>query len=391
MHSPRYWPALDGLRALAVLSVMLFHAHAPALPGGFLGVDVFFVISGFLIASQLYNEHQQTGHIRIRFFFARRLAKLQPALWGVLLFDLALNLLGLNPWYTPQWWQESLTVLMGLANWARAFNCQAQELMGHTWSLGLEEQFYVGWVIFWLTLQKLRISLTRQLGLVLLVALASALAMAWLHGQGASVSRLYNGTDARIQALLLGCALAVWRAQQSANHLLPSPASTKPPPVNSSPASPSVIAVRWPAGLWGLLALLTLVGAATHLNWQAPAMYAGGYTLLALLSLVVVATVTGPAPGLLGRLLSCGVLPHLGAVSYGLYIWHYPLYRMALHLAEVMAPGHPPTRVACLLCATALTWLMAEVSHHWLEKPLRNVVRIRIMNGKKKKTNNFKK
>ena len=83
-------------------------------------LDVFFVISGFLIANQLYNEQQQTGRIRVGFFFARRLAKLQPALWAVLLFDLALNLLGLNPWHTPHWWQESLTVLLGLANWARA-------------------------------------------------------------------------------------------------------------------------------------------------------------------------------------------------------------------------------------------------------------------------------
>lgn len=373
MQSHPYWPALDGLRALAVLSVMLFHAHAPALPGGFLGVDVFFVISGFLIASQLYNEHLQTGRIRIRFFFARRLAKLQPALWGVLIFDLTLNMLGLNPWYTPHWWQESLTVLLGVSNWARAFNWQAQELMGHTWSLGLEEQFYVGWVIFWLALQKMRISLPRQLAVVLLMALTSALAMAWLHGQGANVSRLYNGTDTRIQAMLLGCALAVWRAKQNAKHLMVSPASAKPSPKNSMDQS-----VCMPAGMWGFGALLILVGAATHISWQDPVMYVGGYTVLALLSLVVVAIVTGSAPGMLGRLLSCGGLPHLGAVSYGLYIWHYPLYRLALHLAEVMEPGHQSIRVACLLCATALTWLMAEVSHHWLEKPLGNVVRSRV-------------
>ncbi len=386
MQSRQYWPALDGLRALAVLSVMLFHAYTPALPGGFLGVDVFFVISGFLIANQLYNEHQQTGRIRIRFFFARRLAKLQPALWGVLLFDLALNLLGLNPWYTTHWWQESLAVLLGVSNWARAFNWQTQELMGHTWSLGLEEQFYLGWVIFWLALQKMRISLPRQLAVVLLMALASALAMAWLHGQGANVSRLYNGTDTRIQALLLGCALAVWRAQHASSQRVPIAALTTP-----APANPLARSVRLPSGLWGLLSLLALVGAAMHLNWQAPAMYAGGYTLLALLSLMVVATVTGSAPGLLGRLLSSGGLPHLGAVSYGLYIWHYPLYRLALHWAEVMAPGHQPTRVACLLCATALTWLMAEVSHHWLEKPLRQVVRTRLINSKKKKSNSCKK
>ncbi len=380
MHSQPYWPALDGLRALAVLSVMLFHAHAPALPGGFLGVDVFFVISGFLIANQLYNEQQQTGRIRVGFFFARRLAKLQPALWAVLLFDLALNLLGLNPWHTPHWWQESLTVLLGLANWARAFNWQALELMGHSWSLGLEEQFYVGWVIFWLALQKFRIPLSRQLAVVLLMALASACAMVWLHVQGASVSRLYNGTDTRIQALFLGCALAVWRARQASSLQVLNPASTTPTPMKHSAMTASM-----PAGLWGFLALLALLGAAMHLNWKTPAMYAGGYTLLALLSLLVVATVTSAAPGLLGRLLSCGGLPHLGAVSYGLYIWHYPLYRLALHLAEVMAPGHQLTRVAGLLCATALTWLMAEVSHHWLEKPLRQTVRRRLMNSKKKK------
>lgn len=368
-----YWPALDGLRALAVLSVMLFHAHAPALPGGFLGVDVFFVISGFLIASQLQREHQQTGRIRVGAFFLRRLARLQPALWTVLLFDLALNLLGLNPWYTPAWWQESLTVWLALANWARAFQWQALELMGHTWSLGIEEQFYIGWLLLWLLLQKIQMPLARQRSLVLLMAFVSAGTMASLHMQGHHVGRLYNGTDTRIQAQLLGCALALWRAQLGE---LP---ATMLVHKSNTPASWALNKLQ---NAVGPLALAGLGLMALTIDWRAPAMFLGGYTLLALLSVGVVADLTGPAPSLLGRCLAWGCLPHLGKISYGLYIWHYPLYRLALYWAEHKAPGQWPVQLACLLCATALTWFLAELCHRWLERPLREALKRRISNEK---------
>lgn len=373
MHHPNQWPALDGLRALAVLSVMLFHAHAPALPGGFLGVDVFFVISGFLIASQLIQEQQQTGRIRLGFFIARRLAKLQPALWGLLLFVLILNLLGLNPWYTAHWWQESLAVLWAGANWARAFNWQAHELTGHTWSLGIEEQFYLAWVLVWVALQKMRVSPSRQLVLVLIMAMISAVTMAWLYKQGATPSRLYNGTDTRIQAMLLGCALALWRANRPIDHRLQSHAFA---PLVCATSKPLLTKQGLKPGHWGVVFLMILVVAALRIDWRSPAMFYGGYFLLALLSLGIVSVVICSAPGLLGRVLtSCG-LPHLGAVSYGLYLWHYPLYRLALHHAELLAPGHQATRVTCLVIATGLTWVLAEVSLNCLEKPVRHWVRI---------------
>jgi peptidoglycan/LPS O-acetylase OafA/YrhL len=376
MHRPNHWPALDGLRALAVLSVMVFHAHAPALPGGFLGVDVFFVISGFLIASQLIQEQQQTGRIRIGFFFARRVAKLQPALWGLLLFDLSLNLLGLNPWYSAHWWQESLAVLWAGANWARAFNWQAHELTGHTWSLGIEEQFYLGWVLGWVALQKMRVSPSRQLALVLIMAMTSALTMAVLYGQGATPSRLYNGTDTRIHAMLLGCALALWRSQRPMAQQMQ---AIGPAPQVCAASQPLRTKQGLVAGCWGFLLLMILVVSALCIDWRSAAMFYGGYFLLAMVSLGVVALLTGSAPGLLGRVLSSCGLPHLGAVSYGLYLWHYPLYRLALHHAEVVAPGHQATRLICLALATCMTWILAEVSHYCLEKPVRNWVLIKFV------------
>ena len=363
-----YWPALDGLRALAVMAVMLFHAHGPALPGGFLGVDVFFVISGFLIASQLQGEYQQTGRIRVVAFFMRRLVRLQPALWAVLLFDLTLNLLGLNPWHNPSWWKESLSAWLAMANWARAFQWQALELMGHTWSLGIEEQFYIGWVLLWVVLQKSQMPLVRQQALVLLMALASALTMAWLYKQGANVGRLYNGTDTRIQAPLLGCALALWRAQQIAHAAQGALSAWRPMWMIKMSINPAVYKLKQ----WlGLMAMGGLVIMALTIDWRAPAMYLGGYTLLALLSVWVVADLTGSAPGLLSRCLAWGCLPHLGKISYGLYLWHYPLYRLAIYGAEMKAPGQWQVQLACLLGATVLTWALAEISERWLERPLR--------------------
>ena len=119
-------------------------------------------------------------------------------MWGLLLFVLSLNLLGLNPWYTAHWWQESLAVLWAGANWARAFNWQAHELTGNTWSLGIEEQFYLAWFLVWVALQKMRVSPSRQLVLVPIMAMISADTMAWLNKQSTTPSRLYNGADTRI-------------------------------------------------------------------------------------------------------------------------------------------------------------------------------------------------
>ena len=346
MRRGPYWPALDGLRALAVLSVMLFHAHAPALPGGFLGVDVFFVISGFLITHQLGSELLQTGHLRVGAFFWRRAARLQPALWLVLMFTAALSVAATNPFAGHPWWRDELTVLLGLANWARALNWHAPELLGHAWSLGVEEQFYLLWVFVLLGMHRLGWHVGRQALVVLCLALLSAVAMAVMHMQGTDVNRIYNGSDTRAQALLLGSALALWRLHRPAH------------------------GARWPA-VWDGLALAGVVFMACWADWKAPAMYLGGFTLVAVLSVVLVAALTGGASGWLGRTLAWGPLPYIGVLSYGLYLWHYPLYRMAMHFAALWQWG----QTFALLMATVLTFLLAEASRRWVETPVRHWAR----------------
>ena len=162
----RYWPALDGLRGLAVLAVMLFHAQVPQVRGGFLGVDIFFVLSGFLITSQLLREVHIAGRIRWGRFFIRRLIRLQPALLVLLL----VYILGWAAGWVPSPGitvaRDVGTVLLAMAHWARAFDWHPPDYLGHAWSLGIEEQFYLLWPFVALLVLRFR-RRSRRIGVLL--------------------------------------------------------------------------------------------------------------------------------------------------------------------------------------------------------------------------------
>jgi len=215
-------PGLDGIRAVAVLGVMLYHGGAPMATGWFLGVNMFFVLSGFLITSLLLGEWARRLSIRLGQFWARRARRLLPALLLMLVGVAAYARFFATPGEFADLRLDSLSTLFYVANWhfivsgSNYFAAAAQPSpLSHMWSLAIEEQFYIVWPPVVLVLLHLgrRLRPSRRLLPVLaaavLGALASAADMRWSFLHGASVTRLYEGTDTRCQDILVGASLAI--------------------------------------------------------------------------------------------------------------------------------------------------------------------------------------
>jgi len=350
-----YQPALDGLRALAIAVVLLYHGQAGWVPGGFLGVDLFFVLSGYLITTLLLAEWEGRGAIDLKGFWARRARRLLPALFLMLAAVAAYGAL-LAPAATRarlRW--DGLATLGYVANWRFAISHLpyfAQfgdpSPLTHMWSLGIEEQYYLLWPLLLIGLLGLagrraeRGLRTPLLGLVLLGALASALLMALLYQPGSDPSRVYYGTDTRAQALLLGGALAIALARLG------------------RPLPRQLADGLGVAGLAGLAVLLLRVPDTT--TW----LYRGGFALAAVVAGgAIVAAVQPEGDGRVRELLSLAPLPAVGRISYGLYLWHWPV-DVALSADRTRLGAVP-----LLAVRLAATFALALLSYFLLEQPIR--------------------
>jgi peptidoglycan/LPS O-acetylase OafA/YrhL len=334
-------PALDGLRAIAILAVLLFHDDH-LIPGGYLGVDLFFVLSGFLITSILLDEHRRTGRLDFGRFYVRRALRLFPALVVLLAFGLTFAIAFPR---APQ----SAHILRGVgyslcyaANWATSRDPQFLGPLGHTWSLAVEEQFYLIWPpILFLTLRASRSRRTLLLT-TLSMATISALWRLALSLHGATPWRLYVGTDTRADALLIGCATAI----ALANRRFASFASNS--------RVPRYLAV-------GGAILITWLMKGTPLEWRG---YDRGMFFVVSVStaciLVVVVTQRGWGPVVV---LSQPILAWIGRLSYSLYLWHLPLFGFIKSERFSMAP----TTVRTL--RIALTFVVAAGSYYLIERP----------------------
>ncbi len=351
----RYWPALDGLRGLAVLAVMLFHAQVSQVRGGFLGVDIFFVLSGFLITSQLLRELHRAGQIRWGRFFMRRVVRLQPAL---LLLLLAYTLGWATGWVPGTGTvvaRDVGTVLLAMAHWARALDWHPPDYLGHAWSLGIEEQFYFLWALLLATMGGYAARRWRVLLLAVAGALASMLWMLWLHAAGASPVRLYNGLDTRAMALLCGCALASWLHARQPQLL------EKAPPQTGTLSNPRTVAYT------GFAALGLLLLGMGSLEWRHALMFPWGYMAIAATAALLVWSLVAAPASRCAAWLAWPPLVAVGKISYGLYLWHYPLFRVAE--AQTLKTGMPVAYGMAL--AACLTVLAAWASFVWVERPLR--------------------
>ncbi len=347
----RYEPGLDGLRAVAVLAVLGYHGGVAWLRGGYLGVDVFFVLSGYLITTLLLVEFGRTGRIALAAFWVRRARRLLPAL--------ALVFVGIAFYAALVAAPEQLRAIRGdafasvgyVANWRFVLSDQGYfDQFGdpspfrHLWSLAIEEQFYLVWPFLVALVLRWRPRLgTLQRGFAV-AAVASALLMAVMFRSGSDPSRIYYGTDTRAQALLVGAALAAWmlRARTNRTELRP------------------VVWVR--AGLVGLVVVVVMV---VTVRDSATWMYRGGYLLVAVGTAAVIGAAVQTRRNVVRAILSPRVLRGVGKISYGLYLWHWPIY-LTLTPDRTGIEGTP-----LLVVRLALTLLISLVSYRFVELPIR--------------------
>jgi peptidoglycan/LPS O-acetylase OafA/YrhL/lysophospholipase L1-like esterase len=355
----RYVPGLDGLRALSVTAVLLYHADTSWMPGGFLGVDVFFVISGYLITSLLLAEDRNRGAVNLGQFYLRRARRLLPALFLVLgcvslfavifLPDEVRSLRGdvfAALGYSTNWWQivqhQSYVAAQG-----------RPPLLRHLWSLAVEEQFYLVWPLllvgmlrFWKGAR--RPVLLATVGLAAL-SFVTMLVLSFPHDYTISdPSRVYYGSDTRIFTMLIGAALAmVW--------------------------SPWKLRADVPGRVRNLLdalggvALVMLALTFVTAHYQSNVLFRGGFLAIAGLAAVVIAVAVHPGSRLGTVVLGVRPLRWIGERSYGIYLWHWPIFMITRPGQDTAITGWPNTALRF-----ALTYGAAELSFRFVEEPIRH-------------------
>jgi peptidoglycan/LPS O-acetylase OafA/YrhL len=381
-------PALDGIRAVAVAAVLAFHGGLSWATGGFLGVDAFFVLSGYLITALLLAEWTRNGgRIDLAAFWGRRVRRLLPALL-LMVTAVAIGARALLPPEEVRLLRgDGMAALFYVANWRMIFRggdyfaqTAAPSPLEHTWSLGIEEQFYLLWPLVLgavLYRRRSRRSSMRaparsrvRVHLWWLVVLCSVGAVASTAALAATYSaedpgRAYYGTDTRGAAILIGAALAALLALRSEGH-------TELYGESAAPATPPPVAPGWRrVGLGGLAAAAAVatVWAATHVSGTDEVLYHGGMAGLAIAVAVVIAHVAMVPSGLSARLLSVPPLPALGRISYGVYLWHWPVF-IAANADRTGLDGLTLFTVRCLL-----TVGIASLSYVLVERPIQLRVR----------------
>jgi peptidoglycan/LPS O-acetylase OafA/YrhL len=335
-----YRPQLDGIRGAAIILVMLVHVHSWP-PGGFVGVDVFFTLSGFLITTLLLEEWHARGTVSFRHFYARRALRLFPAVIVLLVAysifalvsggsDLGTRLAGIGYGFAY------------VSNWAQAYGLAFPEQeIGFLWTLAIEEQFY----LLWPSLLLLAVHLGRLFPRRLIVAILGGVVAVWVwrivlvHAE-VEGQRIYFGTDTRLDQLLLGAALAAWFVQRP-------------------PAAAGSLALRL-AGWAGVI----------FLTWRLfdPVYFRGWYPTIGLAAIgvastAIIACVVTDSSSVLNWLLDMRWLRWVGALSYSLYLWHVP----AIRLVEDSPLGQ--STALRILGGITLSFILAAASYRYVEQP----------------------
>jgi peptidoglycan/LPS O-acetylase OafA/YrhL len=343
----KYLPGLDGMRAIAVAAIVGYHLGAPWLPGGLLGVGVFFTLSGYLITTILLTTWDRRGDLDLRNFWLRRARRLLPALIMVLIVVLVATPV-LDREVLPERGIEALVALTAVSNWTTIASdvSYAQPFsnpgpLDHLWPLAVEEQFYLLWPLLLLLLFKtLRGRLERMALVTLVLATVSFLLMLLLAAAGFENLHAYQGTEAGAGGLLIGAALAmVWPTQLAAK---------------LSENRRHIMDLLGVGALAIIVAMFVLTD--EHSRW----LSLGGLLLLSLATAVLVAAAVHPA-SVVGPVL--GVLPlrWIGERSYGIYLWHLPVVAF---LPQGVLAAHPLLRaggqLALIILLSALSWAVLE-------------------------------
>ena len=382
-HTISYLPGLDGLRAIAVLAVIVYHANKSWLPGGFLGVEVFFVISGYLITLLLINESQQQGRISFKRFWIRRARRLLPAMWTLLL--------GVTM-YASLFEREELGKLRGdviaafvyVFNWFKIwsgssyFDASALDPLRHLWSLAVEEQFYLVWPLLIALVMKRFGRRPAKLGVIFLgISIAISLYVATSYAAGVrgtpietpeqyislfghAVSRLdflFLGTLGRSGGLFMGAALAFWYR----------------PDMFASTAKSSdrhVVSVFGVAGIAGLAYLMWVfrdvitIPETGDVRGYDP-LFQGGFLLVGVASVAVITAAVHPHSFIGNKVLGNPVFTYLGRRSYGLYLYHWPVYQLYRKVSSNYLS------LAQFVVLSLIVLALTEISYRFIEMPIR--------------------
>jgi peptidoglycan/LPS O-acetylase OafA/YrhL len=347
-----YQPALDGVRAMAIIAVLLYHDALDqgvrgVARGGLLGVDAFFVLSGYLITTLLVLERKRNGRIDFRRFWARRGRRLLPALLVLLLGVAAYAAFVATPVERYDIRGQGLATLFYVQNWYVIFVEPATRTpLGHAWSLAIEEQWYFIWppllgVMLWRFKNRLEPIIVVTIGLTI----ASVFVMWLLYEPGGGRSRVYRGTDARAQALLVGAALALilqWRG---------------------GPRRAWSRGLTELAGIGGALVFAACVYKTSQNHYF---LYRGGFLVVAFAAAAVILAAIQPDSRVVRPVLSIPPLRWLGLISYGVYLYHLPL-DVWLSESRVGLSG-----TSLFVFRTAVTLVLAALSYRYIEMPIRN-------------------
>lgn len=347
----RYMPGLDGLRAIAVLGIIIYHLNKQWLTGGFLGVDTFFVISGYLITSLLLKEYDDTGIIKLKSFWICRLKRLLPAVIVLLMVVGTATLLLKSDniirvkhdiiaaiFYVSNWWYIAKDV-----NYFEQFSFMP---LKHLWSLAIEEQFYIFFPVILVTLL-LTIKKRYKIGFIFWgVSIISLGLMMFIYSINGDHSRVYFGTDTRLQTLLLGVILAfLW------------------PPFKLKNDPPKV--VKYVIDSIGSLSFIVLILLFFIINDETNWIYDGGFYLISILTLFIIASVVHPSTWI-AKIFSNPVLVFIGKRSYSLYLWHFAVISF---VHSYYVDGQIPVYVYFI--DISLTIIFAELSYRFIETPFR--------------------
>ena len=353
---------LDGLRGLAVIAVVLYHFFPSLLPGGYLGVDLFFVLSGFLITSLLVREFRTSGTISLKDFWVRRFRRILPAAVSVLVMCTALVAwiggdlaVGLR--------QQFLGTLFFVNNWTQIATSQSYfadneiQVFAHYWSLAVEEQFYVIWPLLITGVFLISRRKPRRLPIFVatVLAIGSAVAMALIYVPGEDPTRVYYGTDTHAFGLLTGAVLSLLMT------------STKSDPQADSWAAAGKAESRI-AGIIGTLALIGYGAQLFLMPDDAEITYRGGLFLTSVLGVLMVWGVVREY-GPMTPLFRTKVMRWFGQRSFSLYLWHWPVIMMLKALFE----GNQNSDKSWILglVAVPISLLLSEISYQFIENPFR--------------------
>ena len=347
-----YMPGLDGLRTLAVFSVIAYHLNLDWAPGGLLGVSLFFVLSGYLITNILLMQWERYGSIDLKDFWLHRARRLLPALFMMLAGVMSWIAL-CAPERLEALKQEVLAAVFYTSNWYLILHNVSYferfgppSPLGHLWSLAVEEQFYLIWPL--LLGLGLRYIPQRKwiIGGTVVIALTSVAAMTLIYIPGHDPSRVYYGTDTRAFALLVGAVLAmIWPSGQMTTNL----------------SGKKRLALD-AAGSMGLLIVILMIG---KTNQYQSFLYQGGLLLFSVAAACVVAALAHPG-SYLGRLFGWGPLRWLGECSYGIYLWHYPVIVLTSPVVNTECADLSRT-----LWQIAASIILAALSRYLIEEPIR--------------------